>query len=44
MTNVHKDCENYVAQNDMCLTYFHFGYFNISQYPECVEKEVFEDD
>ena len=43
MDNIHKDCPNFVEQNDMCLSFFHFGYHNVSQYPECVGKEVFGD-
>ena len=41
---IHEDCEYYVAQNDMCLLYFHFGFFNVSQYKDCLEKEVYGGD
>jgi len=33
--NVHKDCEHYVEQNDMCLLYYQLGFHNVSlNYPE----------
>ena len=37
--NVHKDCEHYVKENDMCLLYFHFGFHEVSKnFPnECVD-------
>ena len=44
MVNVHEDCEHYVEQNDMCLLYFHFGFFNVSQYNECLEKRCYGED
>lgn len=44
MVNVHEDCEYYVAQNDMCLLYFTFGFFNVSQYQECLEKTCYPEE
>lgn len=40
--NNHSDCEYYVEQNDMCLLYFELGFHNISQYRECLEKEIYK--
>lgn len=40
----HEDCEHYVEQNDMCLLYFTFGYHNVSQYKECLEKQLYGDE
>lgn len=42
--NVHEKCTNYVPENDMCLLYFTFGYHNVSQYKECLEKQLYGDD
>ena len=41
--NIHKGCPHYVPENDMCLAYYHFGYFDMSKnYPEdCVDHFVF---
>ena len=41
--NVHKDCENYVEKNDMCLLYFELGISNVSQYDTCAEKIIYND-
>lgn len=41
--NNYKDCEYYVEQNDMCLLYYEFGFFNVSQYSECVESMVYDE-
>ena len=43
LMNCHKDCEYYVEQNDMCLLYFELGFHNVSQYPECLTKEIYND-
>ena len=44
--NVHKDCEHYVEQNDMCLLFFQLGFHNVSQnYPgDCVDHFAYADD
>ena len=42
--NCHEGCEHYVPENDMCLLYFEFGYHEVSQYSECVGKEIFGED
>ena len=39
--NVHEDCEHYVSMNDMCLLFFQFGFHNVSQYKECLEKKIY---
>lgn len=41
MSNVHFKCENYIATYDMYLCYFELGYHNISQYKDCVEKQIY---
>ena len=41
--NVHLNCQNYVAKNDMCLLYFELGVSEVSQYDECAEKTIFND-
>lgn len=41
--NVHLNCQNYVAKNDMCLLYFELGVSEVSQYNECAEKTIFND-
>ena len=41
--NVHLNCKNYVAKNDMCLLYFELGVSEVSQYDECQEKRLFSD-
>lgn len=38
--NIHLDCENYNAKNDMCLKWFEEG---VSKYNECAEKRQFSD-
>ena len=42
--SVHSDCEYYVEQNDMCLLFFQFGFHEVSQYKECLEKTVYGGD
>ena len=44
--NIHKDCEHYVEQNDMCLLYYQLGFHNVSlNYPEdCVDHFAYADD
>ena len=42
--NVHSDCEYYVEQNDMCLLFFQFGFHEVSQYNECLEKRIYGDE
>ena len=37
----HSNCEYYVEQNDMCLLFFTFGFHNVSQYKECLEKQIY---
>lgn len=39
---IHKDCDYYVPENDMCLLFFHFGFHEVSQYSECLEKEIYD--
>ena len=41
---MHKDCEYYVEQNDMCLAYYQLGFFNISEYEECVKNRLWGSD
>lgn len=41
--NVHKDCENYVEKNDMCLLFFELGISDVSQYDTCAEKIIYND-
>ena len=38
--NIHKNCENYNENKDMCLKWFKM---NISELKECQEKTVFSD-
>ena len=38
--SVHTDCQHYVEQADMCLLYFQLGYFEVSQYKECLTKQI----
>lgn len=40
---IHKDCEYYVEQNDMCLLFFQFGFHEVSQYGECLEKVIYDE-
>lgn len=44
--NIHKDCEHYVPENDMCLLYYQLGFFNVGKmYPnDCVDHFAFADD
>ena len=42
--SVHNDCEYYVEQNDMCLLFFQFGFHEVSQYNECLEKRIYGDE
>ena len=46
MTNVHKDCENYVKEEDMCLCYFQLGFHEVGKnYPnDCVDHFAFAED
>ena len=44
MGNVHLNCQNYVPKNDMCLLYFELGISEVSQYNECAEKIIYDDD
>lgn len=44
MDNVHLNCQNYVPKNDMCLLYFELGISEVSQYNECAEKIIYDDD
>ena len=41
--NIHKNCKNYVPENDMCMAYFQLGYFNMSkEWPDdCVDHFAF---
>lgn len=41
--SVHEDCEYYVPENDMCLAYYQLGFFNISEYKECVKNKLWRD-
>ena len=43
MSNIHENCDNYVAKKDMCLRFFELGISNVSKYDECAEKTVFND-
>jgi len=40
--NVHKGCEHYVAENDMCLLFFQLNFHNVSQFHECLEKVIYD--
>ena len=44
--NVHKDCEHYVKENDMCLLFYQLGFHNVSKnYPnDCVDHFAFAED
>lgn len=39
--SVHSDCQYYVFENDMCLLYFEFGFFDVSQYHTCLEEKIY---
>ena len=41
--NVHLNCQNYVPKNDMCLQFFQLGISEVSQYDECAEKIIYDD-
>ena len=43
LDNIHKDCENYVEDNDMCLEYYLLGYHRVSQYPECLKEVIWSE-
>lgn len=36
----HKNCKNYIPQNDGCILYYQLGAFNVSQYNCCYEKLI----
>ena len=40
--SVHIDCQYYVKENDMCLLFFQLGFHEVSQYNNCLEKEIYE--
>lgn len=41
MTNIHNNCDNYIASKDYCLKFFEE---NVSKnYTECKEKTIFND-
>jgi len=40
---IHKDCQYYVPENDMCLLFFQLGFFNISQYDKCLEELIYNE-
>ena len=42
--NVHSDCEYDGEKNDMCLLFFQFGFHEVSQYKECLEKRIYGDE
>lgn len=42
--NVHLNCSNYVPKNDMCLLFFELGVSDVSQYNECAEKVIYDDE
>ena len=41
--SVHRDCQYYVEQNDMCLLFFELGFHEISQYNKCLEEVIYND-
>lgn len=40
---IHKDCEYYVEQNDMCLLFFQLGFPEVSQYNDCLNEVIYDE-
>ena len=40
---IHKDCEYYVEQNDMCLLFFELGFHEVSRYGACLKEVIYDE-